>query len=69
MPNDDDHISALADMSSAQAVDRSMPSIRDWSVVRVSVRTSEHPVDLVQRAANRVASSVVAPAKGARDAG
>src|SRR5882724_13365095 len=48
MPNDDDHISALADMSSAQAVDRSMPSIRDWSVVRVSVRTSEHPVDLAR---------------------
>ncbi len=55
MPNDDDHISALADMSSAQAVGRSMPSIRDWSVVRVSVRTSERPVDPVQRAANRPA--------------
>jgi len=26
MPNDDDHMSALADMSTAQAIDRSMPS-------------------------------------------
>ena len=34
MPNDDDHMSALADMSTAQAIDRSMPSfciLGGWS--------------------------------------
>jgi len=34
MPNDDDDMSAVADMSAAHAVDRAMPSfcVRDWSV-------------------------------------
>ena len=52
MSNDDAHMWALADMSSARA-DQSMPSvcIREWSEVRLSARRmrlranlSEHPV-------------------------
>ena len=64
MPNDDDDMSAIADMSAAHAVDRAMPSFLYARLERGaletqkdggSARTSEHPVALVQRAENRLA--------------
>src|SRR5207249_11696344 len=60
---------ALADMSSAQAVDRSIAHfrIRDSGVALAtqagggSVRTSEHPLLSVRRAANRLAPTYPFP--------
>jgi len=39
MANDDDDMSAVADMSAAHAADRAMPSfcVRDWSMVRLAL--------------------------------
>ncbi len=77
MPNDDDDMSAIADMSAAHAVDRAMPSfcMRAWSVVRLRPRRMAAPrgppsTQLLSCSARRiasrsVASSVVAPVDGA----